>query len=167
MGPGHQKELDMVHKPSFLTYSCPQGLTCSSHFSLGLVPFLSPWQMSACAGNCPQNVIPQTPAIKKEQGGGKAWINEIHTYVHIPAYLCTHTRLTSGLLIAERGRNLVEQAQTVEGTKWQNQVKCVLWSQGKWQLREERNGTSVASQEARNIQTLDGINEMVGGIRWQ
>lgn len=55
-----------------------------------------------------------------DQGGGKSWINEI--YVQIHTYLCTHTELASGLLIAERERNLVEEAQTVERTKWQNQV---------------------------------------------
>lgn len=81
--------------------------------------------MSAFASNCPQNDIPKAPAIKKDQGCGKAWINEIYTYVHIHTYLCTHTGLASGLLIVERERNLAEQAQTVERTKCQNQVSDI------------------------------------------
>lgn len=48
-------------------------------------------------------------------------------------------------------------------------AKSSVWYEER-QLRAEKNGTSpisVASQEDRHIQILDGINEMVSGIRWQ
>lgn len=45
--------------------------------------------------------------------------------MHIHTHLCTHTGLDSGLLIAEKERNLVEWAQITERTKCQNQV-CAM-----------------------------------------
>lgn len=91
MDPGHWKELDMVQAGNRQISSH----TYVSKARPAAAIFLKGWFLSFhhgrrlhVPGNCPQNIIPKTPAIKKEQGGGMAWINEIHTMcTYIPTYV--------------------------------------------------------------------------------